>query len=87
MDRHPVPAGSASHRPAAPPTPPGAPRLAVLRPWVPWTATVVRLGLAVVWEWAARAKILDPAGAVLIDCGCFSTGGARRGSCGPAWPC
>jgi uncharacterized membrane protein YphA (DoxX/SURF4 family) len=151
MDRHPVPAGSASHRPAAPPTPPGAPRLAVLRPWVPWIATVVRLGLAVVWAWAARAKILDPAGAVLsvrayrllpealvhpvayglpflelavavllaagiatrlaagtsaglllvfmagiasawarglqIDCGCFSTGGARRGSCGPAWPC
>lgn len=36
-----------------------------LRPWVPWIATAVRLGLAVVWAWAARAKILDPAGAVL----------------------
>jgi uncharacterized membrane protein YphA (DoxX/SURF4 family) len=66
MDRQPAPAGSASHRPGAPPTPPGAPRLAVrLRPWVPWIATVVRLGLAVVWAWAARAKIVDPTGAVL----------------------
>jgi uncharacterized membrane protein YphA (DoxX/SURF4 family) len=59
-----VPARSA--RPAATSTPPGAPPIvARLRAWTPWIATVVRLGLAVVWAWAARAKILDPSGAVL----------------------
>jgi uncharacterized membrane protein YphA (DoxX/SURF4 family) len=29
-----------------------------------WVSTVARFGLAVVWIWAARAKILDPDGAV-----------------------
>jgi len=32
---------------------------------VPWISTVARLGLAVVWAWAARAKILEPDGAVI----------------------
>src|SRR5919197_646663 len=66
MERPPVPAGSASHRPAATSTPPGAvPIVARLRAWTPWIATLVRLGLAVVWAWAARAKILEPDGAVV----------------------
>jgi uncharacterized membrane protein YphA (DoxX/SURF4 family) len=31
---------------------------------LPWVSTLARFGLAVVWIWAARAKILDPDGAV-----------------------
>ena len=31
---------------------------------LPWVSTIARFGLAVVWIWAARAKILDPDGAV-----------------------
>jgi uncharacterized membrane protein YphA (DoxX/SURF4 family) len=65
MERPTAPVGGSSHRPAAPATPPSAQRLAVLRPWAPWIATVARLGLAVVWAWAAHAKILDPDGAVI----------------------
>ena len=66
MDRPTAPAGSAARRPTAPVTSPSTRRLATrLRPWTPWISTVARLGLAVVWAWAARAKILDPNGAVL----------------------
>src|SRR5919198_5555331 len=66
MDRPTVPAGSSSHQPATPASPPSAHRLAVrVRPVVPWISTVARLGLAVVWAWAARAKILEPDGAVI----------------------
>jgi uncharacterized membrane protein YphA (DoxX/SURF4 family) len=31
---------------------------------LPWVSTLARFGLAVVWIWAARAKIFDPDGAV-----------------------
>jgi uncharacterized membrane protein YphA (DoxX/SURF4 family) len=31
---------------------------------LPWVSTLARFGLAVAWIWAARAKILDPEGAV-----------------------
>jgi uncharacterized membrane protein YphA (DoxX/SURF4 family) len=66
MERPTVPAGRTSHRPATPAAPSSAYPLAIrLRPWVPWMSTVARLGLAVVWAWAARAKILEPDGAVI----------------------
>jgi uncharacterized membrane protein YphA (DoxX/SURF4 family) len=66
MDRPTVPAGSTSRRPTTRAALPSANRLAIrLRPWVPWISTVARLGLAVVWAWAARAKILEPDGAVI----------------------
>jgi uncharacterized membrane protein YphA (DoxX/SURF4 family) len=66
MDRPTAPAGSAARRPTAPVTSHSTRRLATrLRPWTPWISNVARLGLAVVWAWAARAKILDPNGAVL----------------------
>jgi uncharacterized membrane protein YphA (DoxX/SURF4 family) len=66
MDRPTAPAGRNPRRPVAPAAPPSAHRLAErLRPWVPWISTVARLGLAVVWAWAARAKILEPDGAVI----------------------
>lgn len=34
--------------------------LASSRPWALWASTVARLVLAVVWAWAAFAKIADP---------------------------
>jgi uncharacterized membrane protein YphA (DoxX/SURF4 family) len=66
MDRPTVPAGRTSHRPSTPAASHLAQRLPLrLRPWAPWIATAARLGLAVVWAWAARAKILEPDGAVV----------------------
>jgi uncharacterized membrane protein YphA (DoxX/SURF4 family) len=66
MERPTAPAGGTSPRPAAPAATPSAHRLATAsRPWVPWISIVARLGLAVVWAWAAHSKILDPDGAVI----------------------
>ena len=66
MDRPTAPDGRTSRRPVASAASSSAHRLAVrLRSWAPWTSTVARLGLAVVWGLAARPKILEPDGAVL----------------------
>jgi uncharacterized membrane protein YphA (DoxX/SURF4 family) len=66
MDRPTASADRASRQPPVPSAAPSAHRLvARLSPWLSWASTAARLGLAVVWAWAARAKILDPDGAVL----------------------